>query len=171
VLLAGEKQVFVTPSTYQVARAPTIPLRLELEGYRTHEERLAIPPTETARVIRVTLQSLRPAAGGLEIRTNVTQATWRLDGKPVGDGTGVLRLDALPPGPHQVSVEAAGHEAHTEIVEVAAGKRVERGWTLTTTAGAKRGPKRGPAGPTAPAREKAPPTKKDPGRVRVFDKL
>ena len=168
VHLGGAKQLFVTPSTYQVARAPQVALRLELDGYRAHEESLAIGPAETARVIRVTLQGLRPAAGSLEIRSNVMHATWHLDGKPVGDGTGVLRLDAVPPGPHQLAVGAAGHEPRTEVVEVLAGQRLERGWTLkATTGGAKRGPKRGPE--RAP--DKPPPTKKDPGRVRVFDKL
>jgi serine/threonine protein kinase len=172
VHLGGTKQVFVTPSTFQVTRTPRLALRLELDGHHPHEESVALGPAETARVIRVSLQSLQPALGALEVRSSATKATWRLNGRPVGDGSGVLRLDGLAPGPHQVTVEATGHEPRTEVVEVAAGQRLERGWTLKPTAGgAKPSPKRGAERGPERASDKPSPVKKDPGRVRVFDKL
>jgi serine/threonine protein kinase len=183
VLINGEAQTFVTPSTFQVPRAAAVKVRLELDGYVAREESVALLETESARVLRWTLESAAPKRGSLLIRSNLPHVTWQLDGKSVGDGSGALSLPELGAGVHQVIAEAKGFQARVERVELGSGQRLEFDWVLQPAAAPARvvtapavrpvktvGAQATPS-PTAPGPKPEQPGSQAGSRVQVFDKL
>jgi hypothetical protein len=67
----------------------------------------------------------------VRIAAGVEGATIRLDGEAVGTGTVELEL---PPGPHEIEIEAPGHVPFERSVEVRPGERSEVEATLAPIA-------------------------------------
>jgi serine/threonine protein kinase len=159
VTIDGERQALRTPAQFRVARAPSLAIRLEREGYRTHEQLLELPADEQHPSLLVSLRPLVPEAGALHIRTNARVASWTVDGAAASDRAGTLDLAEVTPGPHRVRVEANGFDAHEEQVDVTAGRRTAREWTLAPVGSpARRRPaERRPDLPDAPTLDFKPP--------------
>jgi hypothetical protein len=66
---------------------------------------------------------LRKRVATVEVTSEVSGATVRVDGRPVGQ-TPQVRPIRVAPGPHQVVVEKVGHTAFVDRVEVRAGGTV-----------------------------------------------
>jgi serine/threonine-protein kinase len=81
----------------------------------------AEPPKETTRTTRATLI----------LRTDQPRASFTLDGVPVGDGTGMLRLEDLEPGTYRISADARFHRPRTERFKLRAGELRDVKWALT----------------------------------------
>jgi serine/threonine-protein kinase len=158
VLLDGKRQALRTPSLFHVARAPSVRVRIEKLEFSPWEETVAIGADERERSIEVTLQPLK-VAGALEVRTNVTEASWKLDGQPAGDGTGAFKRDELSPGPHTLSVEAPGFLPRQESLLVKPQQLATLEWILTAAPAAHHAHREAPAHPSA----------KPAGKVRVID--
>ncbi|MBI5482302.1 MAG: serine/threonine protein kinase [Deltaproteobacteria bacterium] len=146
----------VTPARLPVARQRAVRLRLERDGYQPFEESLTLGANETGRLVRAALVAATPAGGRIVVKTNVKKATWKLDDRPVGDGTGQLSLADVPPGSHNLSVESEGHERRAGPVEVTPRGLASVVWDLkpTVAPGAKKPrPPKGPGKPGKPGRD------------------
>jgi hypothetical protein len=73
----------------------------------------------------------------VKVRTNVKKADWKLDGNPVGSGSGVLALDDVAPGSHILAVSAKGYAPREEKVELRSAQYSELQWTLEREAAPK----------------------------------
>jgi len=138
VLIDGKKQALRTPSLFKVERKDKLAVRVEKDGFRPYEEAVTVAADETEKAVVATLASTRVAGAQLRVRTNVKKATWKLDGQPVGDGTGMLALKDLTPGQHQVAVEAKGFDPKQEAVELSPNGLAALDWTLTALTPARR---------------------------------
>jgi hypothetical protein len=139
----------VTPARLPMPRQRVTRLRLELDGFQPFEEKFTLGKDETGRLVKAALVAAKPAGGRIVVKTNVKKATWKLDGKPVGDGTGHLSLADVVPGSHQLSVESEGFEGRAEAVDVAPKGLASVVWDLKPVAAA--GPKK-PRGPKTPGK-------------------
>jgi hypothetical protein len=80
------------------------------------------------------------------VRTNAPSARFTLDGRPVGDGTGVLQVPQVVPGRHVVTIEAPGYERREEAIDVLEGSTNTQELVLEQSAargGAKKPPHAG----------------------------
>jgi tRNA A-37 threonylcarbamoyl transferase component Bud32 len=137
----------VTPARLPVPKQRALRLRLELDGHQPFEESFTLGANETGKLVKATLVVAKPAGGRIVVKTNVKKATWKLDDKPVGDGSGQLNLADVPPGTHDLSVESEGYERRVEPIEVTAKGLASVVWDLKPVAAA--GPRK-PKGPKTP---------------------
>lgn len=76
--------------------------------------------------------SAAPVPGSrLEITTSPPGATCEIDGKPLG--TSPCKVDSLPAGSYTLRLSLVGHDPHTEVLAVVAGKATQRGVELVAT--------------------------------------
>jgi hypothetical protein len=132
VFIDGARQALRTPNTFRLPRKPSYALRLERDGHEAHEETVHIAAGESARAVEAALTPVRLPAGRLAARTNARKATWILDGKTVGDGTGALSLAQVAPGKHTLAVEAKGYERREETIELRPNELVTLEWSQKT---------------------------------------
>ena len=96
-------------------------------------DRTALLPAERALVDRVVQEAASADSGHLSISSEPPGAAVVVDGAPRGNAP--LELD-LPYGRHVVRVDRFGRRPAAEIVEVAAGGTVSKGFELALTEGA-----------------------------------
>jgi PEGA domain len=65
-----------------------------------------------------------PMAGRLTVTSAPQNCTFEVDGKPEAKDVPVLRVDALPPGPHTVAFSKPGFERLTGVVNVPPGGEI-----------------------------------------------
>jgi hypothetical protein len=130
VTIDTQRQALRTPSTFSLARAPSYLVRVERDGSRAHEERIAVPPGASAHSVVMKLEPLTAAVARLKVHTNAKRASFRLDGKPVGDGAGDLTLDTIAPGSHRLAVEARGFLPREQPIAIAPNEVAELEWAL-----------------------------------------
>ena len=87
-----------------------------------------------------------PRPTHVEVTTNAPRATFFVDGRRVAIEAAVLSLDELPPGSHELRVEAAGYFARKTTFELAPGQSLALSSTLDPMKGKQR---RGKAGNAA----------------------
>ncbi len=85
-----------------------------------------LPPAPAPRLPAAPL----PVTATLSVRTQAPKATFVVDGKPSGNGTGTLQLRDLPAGEHHVAAEAPGFQGKTETIRLGAGQALTLDWTL-----------------------------------------
>jgi hypothetical protein len=71
-----------------------------------------------------------PRDGHLQLRVDAKHARFKLDGAPVGDGSGVLLLEKIAPGAHRIAVEAKGYAPREALVQIREGELASLEWTL-----------------------------------------
>jgi serine/threonine-protein kinase len=148
VFVDGKKQPLLTPYTYDLPYAPNLKLRVELPGYAAYEENVALAAGETAHAVVATLQPLNLPGGQLQVRSNAKKATWTLDGKPVGDGSNLLKVADLPPGHHTLRIEAKGFDPREEPIDVQSRQLASFEWNLTPASSGKKHHGSSPGGTT-----------------------
>src|SRR5262249_33941060 len=94
-------------------------IELRKQGYKPWTERRALALDEEKQVVTATLVLEAPPPGTLEIKTNVKQATFILDGKKVGEKQAALALD-VPSGVHILRIEAKGYVPIDRTVQIQA---------------------------------------------------
>jgi serine/threonine-protein kinase len=153
VTIDGKGEALLTPSLYQVPRAPAYEVRVELADYAPETRTVLVAADRREQALQLTLTPLKPATGRLNAHTNVKRPTWLLDGRPIADGAERLEVELLP-GRHELRVEAKGYEPYHEPFELHANEIFAPNWTLSPLA--KPGhTKKAPAAPApAPARPK-----------------
>ena len=155
VTINGKMEPLLTPSLYRLEQARTFSVRVELAGFVPREESIELLPSESAKALKVSLSPVPRPTGRLEVRTAARSARWELDGKDVGNGSGVLHLERIEIGPHDLSVAASGFQTRRGRVEVSAGESSPVSWVLEPVPADKR-PRAHPA--KSPVRRKGPPS-------------
>jgi hypothetical protein len=64
VILDGDRQALLTPYVFELPQAPSVRVRLELGGYRPHEETVQFRPGERQKALRVVLSPTTARDGG-----------------------------------------------------------------------------------------------------------
>jgi hypothetical protein len=64
VILDGQRQALLTPYVFELPQAPSVRVRLELTGYRPHEQTVDFRPGERQKALRIALSSARDAGPG-----------------------------------------------------------------------------------------------------------
>ncbi len=128
VTINGRKQALLAPQVYQVPRAASYDVAIELDGYKPHVEKVVLAADEQARAIKVDLAPLKAAGGHLSAHTNAKKPAWFVDGKPAGTSER-LTLD-LPAGNHTLRVEAKPYEPKQESVDIQPNATVTADWIL-----------------------------------------
>src|SRR5688572_17227335 len=89
------------------------------EAYRYYSDFLAAgPPPEDRQAAEARLAELAPRVALVEVRSVPPGATVYVDRKDLGGRGETPLVIALPPGPHQLLLERAGHEAAQRPVTV-----------------------------------------------------
>jgi tRNA A-37 threonylcarbamoyl transferase component Bud32 len=130
VIINGALQALRTPGTFTVPRGGQIDLRLEKEGFTPLARAVDTVTTAEARTLELTLEPLAPKSAHLQVRTNARSARWLLNGVPVGDASGALFIESLPPGKHIISIEAPGFIPRSEPIHVHPDEHASIEWTL-----------------------------------------
>jgi serine/threonine protein kinase len=132
VEIDGKPQALRTPSTYRVARADHLRVRVSKPGFTPREEAVELLRGETQHAVELKLEETAAPFGTLKVRTNVIRASWSLDGAAVGDGRGELAVDRIAPGDHRLRVEARGFQPREEHVTIAAHEQASLEWQLVS---------------------------------------
>ena len=108
---AGTGQITVPAGQYTV--------RVVLNGFQDYSTTVSVQAGQTTTV-RADLQSL---AGSLVVRSNVANARVFINGNDVGvvGNDGVLRVNDLPVGNHEVTIVAAGFRTQVQQFSIRAG--------------------------------------------------
>lgn len=112
VLLDGE-ELGVTPYQGEVA-VGIYALTLDLAGYAPHTETVELRPNDSRLVDR----NLDRMYAELVVETITPGARLRIDGEELGDANRPIRL---PPGPHEVALDAPGYVTEVRTVDLDAG--------------------------------------------------
>jgi TonB family protein len=96
-------------------------VRLELKGYETKTQSVALTAEAPQAELKVALARPLPSLGVVDVLSTPFGAAVRVDGASAGQ-TPLTDLK-LKPGVHQFEVEKEGHEPYSASVKVEAGKR------------------------------------------------
>jgi hypothetical protein len=119
VLINGQKQTEQTPMEVTgLPRGQRTMIELRKPGYKPWSERRALALDEEKQVVTATLVLEAPPPGTLEVKTNVKQATFILDGKKVGEKQAELALKDVASGVHILRVEAKGYVPTDRTVQI-----------------------------------------------------
>jgi serine/threonine protein kinase len=125
VRVDGRSVGVVTPATMKLDK-PEVAIRVEKEGYRSHDELVQFAYDQHQRSLDWKLEAL-PAE--LHARTNAADASWLVDGKPAGSGA-QLDLTTIAPGNHTLRLEAKGMQPREAPITVQGGQRSALDWPL-----------------------------------------
>jgi serine/threonine protein kinase len=119
VYINGQKQAEQTPmEVASLPRGQRTMIELRKPGYKPWSERRALALDEEKQVVTATLTLEAPPPGTLEVKTNVKQATFILDGKKVGEKQAELALKDVASGVHILRVEAKGYVPTDRTVQI-----------------------------------------------------
>jgi serine/threonine-protein kinase len=152
VAINGEVQTFRTPATFPVRRGRAAAVHVERDGFRPADRSVALGDGPTA--IDIHLEPIRIEPAHLSLRTNAPHAAFKLDGAPVGDGSGTLIVEKLVAGTHRLAIEARGFQPREELILVKAGELASLEWSLVPVGGTRA--KAAPPASSSPAPAKAP---------------
>jgi serine/threonine protein kinase len=123
VYINGQKHPETTPTDVTgVTRGQRTMIELRKPGYKPWSDRLSLALDEEKRVVNATLVLEAPPPGTLEVKTNVKQATFFLDGNKVGDKQSDLALKDIASGVHILRVEAKGYAPTDRTVQIVSNK-------------------------------------------------
>jgi serine/threonine protein kinase len=131
VTIDGEQQTLLTPYTYEVPRGSKLKVHVELKDYAPQDQDVPFTDGQNEQSIRVALQPLKLPGGQLRVRLNTKKASWTLDGKPAGNGSGLLEVADLAPGQHKVRAEAKGFDVKEDMIEIQSRQFSTTDWNLT----------------------------------------
>jgi len=129
LVVDGRAQAAVTPTRLELEK-PEAVIRVEKDGWRSRDELVRFTAEQHQRTLDWRLEAL-PAE--IHARTNAGNASWILDGNPVGSGER-LDVQAITPGHHTLRVEARGMRAHEETIALGAAERSTLVWPLQPSA-------------------------------------
>lgn len=122
VMAFGAGAYFGLP--YLLPRDPPLPVVVEAPEAKAPAAKRPAPAAST-------LPEGPRQTATLIVRTDQPRASFTLDGNPVGDGSGQLRVDELKPGTYRVRADAPFHRPRSGSVHLRAGETKQLEWPLT----------------------------------------